>query len=154
FVFVALDVEVVHVAAVNFRLGAHGREFAERHAALALQADIDNHVVIVDPEHRAGNDGTLEAAAGAEGGIEKSSEIIGPGIGRRVRMTEGVRNGSHVAKNVLKHTGTAARWGMRSLDCRQRLEHPGRFAPECPVGDGGVLALPQGKSSKYTVRWL
>ena len=89
-----------------------GGELAKRHAAFALQADIDDHEIIINPEHGAGNDGTFEPGIGAERGIQEGSKIIGAGIGGGVGVAEGGGNGSHVAGYVLK-VRAGARWYAR-----------------------------------------
>jgi hypothetical protein len=69
-------------------LAPTGANSRKRHAPFALQADIDDHEIIINPEHDAGNDGTFKPGIGAERGVQEGGEIIGAGIGRRVRMAE------------------------------------------------------------------
>ncbi len=59
-----------------------GREFLERDAALALEADIDDGEFIVDADDAAGNDGPVEAGIGAEGLVEHCSKIFDPRVRR------------------------------------------------------------------------
>ncbi len=96
-------IEVEDVAGIHFGLGADGGELAQRHAAFGLQADIDDHEIIVDPQHAAGDDGAFEPGGTAERGIQEGGEIIGAGISRRVGMTLSNGEGSHVAGYVLEN---------------------------------------------------
>src|SRR3546814_8431358 len=63
-VFDAVDIDFDFVADVEIGLLARHREFAKRHAAFALQADVDHCQVVFDRGHGALDDAAFKAAVG------------------------------------------------------------------------------------------
>ena len=75
-VFVALDIELDHVAGLDFRLLAGDREFLQRDAAFGFQPDIDDGEFVGQADHAAGDDRAVEAGVAAEGFVEQGGEIL------------------------------------------------------------------------------
>src|SRR5690606_13177244 len=99
----AVDEDLDFVADLDVAILIAMAEFAQRHAALALQADIDHCLVVFDRGDGALDDAAFEASAVgiAELFIEKFREIVASGISRgghkRVSCTDYFRPGGFSA---------------------------------------------------------
>ena len=76
----ALDIDFDGVADLELAVLGLGAEFLHRHAALDLQADIDDGHVLFDGRDDAANDLALARVAVGERFFEKRSEIVAGGI--------------------------------------------------------------------------
>ena len=121
-VLVALDIKLDDVAGLDFGLHARSGELLERHAAFALEADIDDGELVGEADDLAADDGAGEAGVAAEGLVEEGGEVFA------VEMIECFCGGGcHVAVRVLlgaagpavrvcapawgRHGWPGARWG-------------------------------------------
>jgi hypothetical protein len=75
-VLVALHIEFDDIARLDFGLGARRAEFLEGHAALGLQADIDDSVFVCQAKDASGDYRAIEAGVLAERFIEEGGEIF------------------------------------------------------------------------------
>jgi hypothetical protein len=76
-VFDAVDIDFDFVTDIDVGLLARHREFAKRHAAFALQANVDNCQVVFDRGHGALDDAAFKAAVGTtKRFIEHRGEIV------------------------------------------------------------------------------
>ena len=81
-VFVALDIELDHVAGLDVRLLSGKAEFLERDAAFGFEADIDDGEFLGQADDPSGDDGAVKAGIPAEGLVEQGGEILAPPCGR------------------------------------------------------------------------
>jgi hypothetical protein len=72
----AVDEHFDFVTDLEIGLLAGEREFAQRHAAFRLEADVDDGEVVLDPGDGALDDAAFETVGTAEGQFEKGGEIV------------------------------------------------------------------------------
>lgn len=83
-IFDAVDIDFDFVADLEVRLLAGHRELAKRHAAFALQADVDHCQVVFDRGHGALDDAAFKAAVGTtQRFVEHRGEIVARRKSRR-----------------------------------------------------------------------
>src|ERR1700722_9966568 len=72
----AVEKHLDHVADLEFAFAAGSCEFAQRHAALGFQADVDDGHVLLDRNNGALDDGAFLQVAAGKGLIEHRGEIV------------------------------------------------------------------------------
>ena len=78
----AIDIDFDFVADLQIGLLARRGEFAQRHAAFRLEADVDDREVVLDAGDSADHDAAFEAVSLTEGLLEKRREIVAARICR------------------------------------------------------------------------
>ena len=87
-IFDAIDIDFDFIAdRQSMRLAGHGK-FAQRHAAFALEADVDHSLVVFNCSDGAFDNAAFKAASAgaAERFVKECREIVAGGVGRRCHM--------------------------------------------------------------------
>src|SRR5580692_4665726 len=115
-IFDAVEKHLDLIADLEFRVAAGSCEFAQRHAAFGLEADVDDGHVLLDRDNGALDDGAFLQIAAGEGLVEHGGEIV---AGRIV--------GSSSRSHLFSRCGYRRLFGLRGVSgvkC-QRSANPG-----------------------------
>src|SRR5579864_8598238 len=75
-IFDAFEIDLDGVADLDLGVAARSGEFAQRHAAFGLQADVNDGQLLFDPHHRPFDDGAFLQVAVAERFFEQRGKIF------------------------------------------------------------------------------
>ncbi len=125
-VFDPVEEHLDFVADLEFAVTAGAGEFAQRHAAFGLQADVDDGHVLFNRNHVALDDGAFLQVAAGEGLVEHCREII---AGRIIRRS----SRSHLFSRC-GYRRPFGLMGVSSVQCQGSATSDDRLAGGCKNG--------------------